>query len=60
MIVAVVLGGQSVGSGGPAPALLRFATYPLVLGVDLVPASLAALAVGFVYQRAGADAASAA
>ena len=50
VIVAVVLGGQSLGSGGPAPALLRFATYPLVLAV-ISCLLAAALAVGFVYRR---------
>jgi uncharacterized membrane protein YbhN (UPF0104 family) len=49
VIVAVVLGGQSLGSTGRAPALPRLATHPVALGV-LSCLVVAGLAVGVVFR----------
>ena len=50
VIVAVVVGGQSLGSNGSTPAVFRLAAHPVVLGV-VSCGFLAALAVGLVYRR---------
>src|SRR6476620_8209529 len=49
VIVAVVLGGQSLGSTGRAPALLGLLTHPVALGV-LSCLVVAGLAVGVVFR----------
>src|SRR6478735_4147058 len=50
VIVAVVVGGQSLGSNGSTPAVFRLAAHPVVLAV-VSCGFLAALAVGLVYRR---------